>query len=71
MADKNALTCSPHTMLLVVFFKSLEARENRRILLWLSILSTKCVVAEGVEADCLGLVRIEIFGEDRATDEMD
>lgn len=66
VADQNGLTRPSHAMFVVVFFESLQAREHRWILLRLAILGAECVVAERVQADSLGLVRIEVLGKDGA-----
>jgi hypothetical protein len=62
VADQNAFACSAHAMLLVVFFEALQPREHRWVLFWLSIFCAKCVVAERVQANGLGLVGVEILG---------
>lgn len=48
VADEDAFTCSSHAMFLVVFFKSLQARKDGRVLFWLAIFGAECVVAERV-----------------------
>lgn len=53
-------------MLLVMFFQALQSRKHRRILLRLAILGAEGVVAQRIQANSFGLVRIEIFGIDRA-----
>jgi hypothetical protein len=63
VADQHALARPPHAMLLVVFFQPLQSRKHRRIFFWLAIFGAECVVAEGVEADRLRLVCVEVFGE--------
>ena len=47
VADEDAFACSAHAMLGVVLFQSLQSREYGRILFWLSIFGSECVVAEG------------------------
>jgi hypothetical protein len=61
VADQNALTCPPHAMFLVVFLESLQACKYRGIFFWLSILCSESIIAKRIQADCLGLIRIEIF----------
>ena len=46
-----------------MFLESLQSRKDRRILLWLIFFRAKCVIAEGVEADGLRLVRRKLFGK--------
>jgi hypothetical protein len=48
-------------MFLIVFFQTLQAREHRRILFWLAIFCPECVVAQRIQADGLGLIRIEVL----------
>ena len=64
VAYQDALACPAHAMLGIVFFQSLQARQNRRVLLWLAIFGAKGVVAEWVQADGLGLVGVEVLGKD-------
>ncbi len=64
VADQNGLACSSHAVLIVVLFQSLQTRKHRRILLRLAIFGAECVVAERIQPDCLGLVRIEVLGQD-------
>lgn len=68
MADQDALACPSHSMLLVMFFQSLQAGNDRWVFFWLGIFGAKCVVRERVEADSLRLVRGEGFGEYGTTD---
>jgi hypothetical protein len=63
MADQHALARPPHPVLRVVFLEPLQPREHRGVFFWLAIFGAECVVAEGVEADRLRLVRVEVFGE--------
>jgi len=63
VTDQNSLTRPAHAMLLVVFLEALQARKHRRILFWLTVLGTECIVAERVEAYRLWLVAVEILGE--------
>ena len=63
MADQHALARAPHAVLRVVFLQPLQPRKHRRIFFRLAIFGAECVVAEGVEADRLRLVRVEVFGE--------
>lgn len=65
VADEDALACTPHAVLDIMLLEALEARENRGILLGLGFFGAEGVVGERVETDCLRLVAIEIFGEDR------
>jgi len=45
VTDEDALTCPSHAMFLVVFFKSLQAREYGGVFLGLAIFGAECVVA--------------------------
>lgn len=63
VADQDALACPAHAMFGVMFFQSLQTRQDRRILLWLPIFGAKCVVAEWVQADGLGLAGVEVLGK--------
>jgi hypothetical protein len=63
VADQHALTRPAHAMRRVVLLQPLKPREHRGILFWLAIFGAECVVAEGVQPDCLRLVRIEVLGE--------
>jgi hypothetical protein len=65
MTDQHALTSPPHSMLSIVLLQTLQTCKNRRVLLRLAILGSKCIVAEGVEADGLRLIRVEILGKGR------
>jgi len=65
VADKDSFAGASHAMLDIVLFEALEARKDGGILFRLSLFSAECVVGERVEADCLGLVGVEGFGEDR------
>ena len=64
VAYQDPLACPPHTMLGVVFFKSLEPRKHGCVFLWLILLGAECVVTERVKADRLWLIGIEGLGED-------
>lgn len=44
VTHKNTLTSAAHAMNLEVLFKALEAGDDRRVLLWLSLLGSKGVV---------------------------
>lgn len=64
MADQDAFTGTAHTMLCVVFFEPLQARQHRGVFFWLAILGAECVVAQRIELNGLGLVRVEVLGDD-------
>lgn len=64
MADQDAFACPSHAMLLIMFFESLQSRENRWVFFWLGLFSSKGVVAERIEADSSRLVRREGLGDD-------
>lgn len=66
VADEDGFRGAPHAMLVVVLFEALQAREHRGVFLWLPIFGAEGVVAERVEADCLGLVGVEVLGQDGA-----
>lgn len=66
MADEHALTCPSQAADLIIFLQPLQSRKHRRVLFGLGILGTEGVVAEGIQADGLGLVAVEVFGKDRA-----
>ena len=66
VADQDGLARAPHPVLAVVLFQALQPREHRRVLLGLPIFGAECVVAERVQADCLGLGGIEVLGQDGA-----
>jgi len=65
VADENAFAGAPHAVLGVVFFETLEAREDGGVFFGLGFFCAEGVVGEGIEADCLGLVAVEGFGEER------
>lgn len=48
VADQHAFACPPHAINLVVFFQTLQSREDGGVLFRLSILCAEGVVAEGV-----------------------
>ena len=62
VAHQDTLTRPPHSILFIVFFKSFQSRNNRRVFFWLCFFGAKCVVGERVESNCLRLVGIEVFG---------
>lgn len=64
VADQDAFASPSHAMLRVVFFQSLQSRKDRRILFWLAIFGSECVVAQGEQANRLGLVAVEVLGDD-------
>lgn len=64
MTHENPLARSPHAILLVVLFQTLETRQHRWIFLGLVLLGTESVVAEGIEPDGLGLISVERLGAD-------
>jgi hypothetical protein len=64
VAHKNSLAGAAHTMELVVLLKPLKTGNNRRILLWLGLLSSECVVGQWVEANGLWLLCGEVLGND-------
>ena len=66
VADQDALASSAHAMLGIVFFQALQARKNRRVLFWLAIFCPKRVVAQREQANRLGLVAVEVLGDDGA-----
>jgi len=66
MADQDALTRPSHAILLVMFLESLQSGKDRRIFFGLCLLCAKCVVAERVQTNSLGLVPVEIEWLDRS-----
>jgi len=62
VADQDAFASPSHAMLRVVFFQSLQSRKDRRVLFWLAIFGSECVVAQGEQANRLGLVAVEVLG---------
>lgn len=70
VADQNSFACSPHSMLFIVFFQTLQTCEYRRIFLRLVFFGAKGIVAEGIEPDGFGLVGRKSFGEDWPADEL-
>lgn len=61
MAYQYALACSAHTMLLIMLLQSSQPCLNAGIFLLLLLFRAECVVAEWVEAECLGLICVEVF----------
>lgn len=70
VADQHTLARPSHTMFLVVFLKALQAREHRGVFFGLRIFGAEGVVAERVQAYRLGLVAVEVFGEDGAVERL-
>lgn len=66
VADEDALAGAAHAMLVVVFLQALQAGQDGGVLLGLVLLGAEGVVAERVQANGLGLVRVELLGEDGA-----
>lgn len=65
VTNEDALAGSSHTVLDIVLFEALEACENGGVFFRLRFLSAECVVREGVEPDCFGLIVVEGFRENR------
>lgn len=65
VAYENALTRATHSMLVEVLLKSSQAGDDRWIFLRLGLFSTKSVIAQWIQGDCLGLICIEVFWEKR------
>lgn len=68
MAHQNSLTCSAHTILLVMLLQPLETGEDRRVLLRLVLFGSKGVVRQWVQTNGFWLVVGEGCGEDGAVD---
>ena len=67
VADEYTLTSPTHSIGSKVLFETCQACNDRRILFWLSLLSAKGVIAQGVQSDRLWLVFIEVFWKDWTT----
>ena len=65
MTDQDSFARPSHSILCIVFFESLESRENRWIFFRLMLFCSECVVTERVESNRLWLIRIEGRREDR------
>lgn len=63
VADEDALAGAPHAVDIVMLFEALETREDGGVFFWLRLLGAECVIGEGEESDCLGLVAVEGFGK--------
>ena len=63
MAYKNTFARPTHSMLVEVLLKSRQAGDDRWIFLRLGLFSTKSIIAQWIQGDCLGLIGIEIFWE--------
>ena len=63
MAYKNAFARPTHSMLVEVLLKSRQAGDDRWIFLRLGLFSTKSIIAQWIQSDCLGLIGVEIFWE--------
>lgn len=48
VADQDAFAGPPHAILIVVFFETLQPRENGWVFLWLGLLGAKGVITEWV-----------------------
>lgn len=59
VADEDALAGASHAMLVVVLLKAVKSSDHAGVLLRLGLLDAECVVGQGVESDCLRLVRFE------------
>jgi hypothetical protein len=62
VADQDPFGGAPHPVQGVVFFEAFEARGDGGVFLGLGFFGAEGVVGEGVEADGLGLVGVEIKG---------
>lgn len=63
MTYQDALAGPPHAMLLVVLFESSQPRLDRGVFFGLVLFRAERVVAQRVEADGFGLIRVEVFGK--------
>ena len=64
VADQDAFAGAPHAVLRIMLFEALQSQNDRGILFWLAIFCSECVVAQRIQANRLGLVAIEVLGDD-------
>lgn len=62
VADEHSFTRPTHSMLIVMFFKSLQTREYWGILFWLVFFCAEGIIRQWIETDCLWLFSVEGLG---------
>lgn len=65
VADQDAFAGSAHAVLRVVLFEALQSRKDGGIFFRLAIFCPERVVAQRIQANRLGLVAVEVLGDDR------
>jgi hypothetical protein len=66
VADQDAFASPSHAVFRVVLFEALQSRKDRGVFFWLAIFCAERVVAQRVQANRLGLVAVEVLGDDGA-----